>query len=145
MTYFCWPIWKLASHWFPRQRADGMFEWDFGLSLKITTVTNTSLWHWHVLFSMMIFTDERHVCVLSGVLAHWCWWDELLWSFNTKFRYLTFFDTWWYWESSAGTIKNWSLIPGPHRGMMGKHRSKHTLRPHHLLTAVCGYYDIFSK
>ncbi len=49
--------------------------------------------------------------------------------------------------SLIGEIKESDrILTNPeYRGMMGKHRSANTLRPHHLLTAVYGYYDIYPK
>ncbi len=55
------PTQKLALHWFPQQKANGIFEWDFGLLPKINSVMNSSLLHLRVLFSMVIFTDKHQV------------------------------------------------------------------------------------
>ena len=60
MAYFCWPTRKLASPWFPQQKANGIFPLGFGLLQKIRSVANTHLWYLHVLFSKIIFTNEHH-------------------------------------------------------------------------------------
>ena len=48
---FCKLTQKLASPWFPRHKAEGSFQFDFGLLQKIISVDNTSFSNAHVLFS----------------------------------------------------------------------------------------------
>ncbi len=45
------------------------------------------------------------------------------------------------WANRTGVM----LFNNPDYRDMGKQRSRHTLRPHHLLIAVYGYYNIFNK
>lgn len=56
MTFFCRPTWKLASPWFPRQKADVIFPLDFGLLLKINSVENKHLGH----LTLFVQQDNPH-------------------------------------------------------------------------------------
>ena len=37
--------------------------WILAILLKISSVTCKTLWHLHLLFSKIIFTDEHHLCI----------------------------------------------------------------------------------
>ena len=54
MTYFCRPTRKLASHWFPRQKANE------DCSIGFWIISENKLWYLHVLFSKIISTNEHH-------------------------------------------------------------------------------------
>ena len=70
MTYFCMLTRKLASQWFPQQKASEIYELDFRISLKRSSVTNTTLWYLHILLSKIISTAEHHFCIWLKVKSY---------------------------------------------------------------------------
>ena len=67
MTFYYDLTRKFELPWFPQQKSYEIIELDFGLLPKTISVTNTSLWYLHVLFSKIIFTDEYNFCDFQSV------------------------------------------------------------------------------